>query len=59
MDIKRISPFLSVSPQIYVGHMERIASEGFKTIINNRPDKETEEQPMAAPSWPLKLRSMA
>jgi sulfide:quinone oxidoreductase len=47
MDIKRISPFLSVSPQIYAAHMERIASMGFKTIINNRPDKETDDQPMA------------
>ena len=46
MDIKRISPFLSVSPQIYPAHIERIASRGFKTIINNRPEKETDDQPM-------------
>ena len=48
MDIKRISPFLSVSPQIYPAHMERIAAAGFKTIINNRPDKETDDQPLTA-----------
>ncbi len=48
MDIKRISPFLSVSPQIYPAHIERLAGEGFKTIINNRPDRETDDQPMAA-----------
>ena len=48
MDIKRISPFLSVSPQIYPAHMEKIAAEGFKTIINNRPDKETDDQPLTS-----------
>lgn len=48
MDIKRISPFLSVSPQIYPAHLARIAELGFKTIINNRPDKETDDQPLAA-----------
>ena len=48
MDIKRISPFLSVSPQIYPVHIKRIADEGFKTIINNRPDKEVDDQPLAA-----------
>jgi len=47
MDIKRISSFLSVSSQIYPVHMERIASLGFRTIINNRPDGEVEDQPPA------------
>ena len=47
MEIKRISPFLSVSPQIYTAHIERIASLGFRTIINNRPDKEKANQPLA------------
>lgn len=47
MDIKKISPFLSISPQIYPAHIERIARAGFKTIINNRPDRETDDQPMA------------
>jgi len=47
MDIKRISPFLSISPQIYPAHLEKIAALGFKTIINNRPDKETDDQPLA------------
>jgi len=47
MDIKRISPFLSVSPQIYPAHVEKIAALGFKTIINNRPDRETDDQPLA------------
>lgn len=47
MDIKQISPFLSVSPQIYPEHIELIASRGFKTIINNRPDREADDQPLA------------
>jgi sulfide:quinone oxidoreductase len=46
MEIKKISPFLSVSPQIYPAHLERLAARGFKTIINNRPDNETDDQPM-------------
>ena len=46
MEIKRISPFLSVSPQIYAAHVERLAYLGFKTIINNRPDNETDDQPL-------------
>jgi sulfide:quinone oxidoreductase len=48
MEIKRISPFISVSPQIYAGHMERLAALGFKTLINNRPDNETDDQPLVA-----------
>lgn len=47
MEIKRISSFLSVSPQIYPAHIERIACLGFRTIINNRPDLEKANQPLA------------
>lgn len=46
MEVKKISPFVSVSPQIYPAHVERLAKQGFKTIINNRPDNETDDQPM-------------
>ena len=46
MEIKKISPFVSVSPQIYPVHVERLALMGFKTIINNRPDNETDDQPL-------------
>ena len=46
MEIKQISPFLSVSSQIYATHVERLAYLGFKTIINNRPDNETDDQPL-------------
>lgn len=47
MEVKRISPFLSVSPQIYPAHIERLAALGFKSIINNRPDNETDDQPLS------------
>lgn len=48
MDIRRISPFLSVSPQIFPANLERIAALGFRTIINNRPDGEVDGQPPAS-----------
>jgi len=48
MEIKRISRFLSVSPQIDTGHVRQIAAQGFRTIINNRPDKEKVDQPLAS-----------
>ncbi|MBT8076184.1 MAG: TIGR01244 family phosphatase, partial [Gammaproteobacteria bacterium] len=48
MEIKRISPFISVSPQIYPAHMERLAAMGFRTLVNNRPDNETDDQPLVA-----------
>ena len=47
MEIKKISPFISVSPQIYPAHIERLANMGFKTLINNRPDNESDDQPLA------------
>ncbi len=48
MDLKKISPSLSVSAQIFPAQLESIAAEGFKTLINNRPDKEVDEQPLTA-----------
>ncbi len=48
MSLKFVSPFYSVSPQILVSDVERIAELGYKTIINNRPDKESDDQPSSA-----------
>ncbi|SMF75588.1 sulfide:quinone oxidoreductase [Tistlia consotensis] len=48
MDPKRISPFLSVSPQILPSDLGTLAAHGFKTIVNNRPDGEGEDQPAGA-----------
>ena len=47
MDIKTISPFLSVSAQIQAADIAEIAKQGFKAIINNRPDKESDDQPLS------------
>ncbi len=45
MDIKQISPFLSVSPQISPNDVGILASHGYRTIICNRPDGEADDQP--------------
>ncbi len=47
MEIKKISPLLSVSAQILPTQMEHIAALGFRTLINNRPDREADDQPLA------------
>lgn len=47
MDIKRLSPDVSVSGQIETGDILEIARQGFKTIIANRPDGEGFGQPTA------------
>lgn len=48
MDTKTLTPFLSVSGQIDEGDIGLLASRGFHTIINNRPDGEGEGQPSSA-----------
>lgn len=45
MDIKTISPFLSVSAQIQVSDIAAISQHGFTAIISNRPDNESDDQP--------------
>lgn len=40
MDLRQITPELSVSPQILPQDMAALAAEGFRVIINNRPDSE-------------------
>ena len=45
MDIKTLTPALSVSDQIKHREIAKIAELGFKTIINNRPDREIPFQP--------------
>jgi sulfide:quinone oxidoreductase len=41
----RLTPNLSVAPQLDVTGLEQAAAAGFKTIINNRPDGEVPDQP--------------
>lgn len=45
MDVRKLTPFLSVSPQITATDVGTAASMGFKTIICNRPANESEDQP--------------
>lgn len=45
MDIKTIAPDLSVSPQITSQDVGVAASQGFRSIIINRPDDESSNQP--------------
>ncbi|RUO42465.1 bifunctional protein tyrosine phosphatase family protein/NAD(P)/FAD-dependent oxidoreductase [Idiomarina aquatica] len=44
MELRKLSPFISVSPQISIEDVGVAASHGFKTIICNRPDNEGEDQ---------------
>lgn len=45
MELKKISPRITVSPQITVEDVEAIAAEGYRAIICNRPDGEGADQP--------------
>ena len=47
-DFRRVTDDLYVSPQITPADVARAAQQGFKLIINNRPDGEEHGQPTAA-----------
>lgn len=46
MNSKKLSNELSVSPQIVSSDVARLAEQGFKSIICNRPDGEGADQPL-------------
>jgi len=48
MDSKQLTPQLHVASQISKDDIPTIAAQGFKMILNNRPDGEGEGQPLAA-----------
>ena len=48
MDVKSITPQLSVSAQIWASEMQALSEAGFKAIICNRPDGEGPDQPSFA-----------
>ena len=48
MEIEEITPFLSVSAQPAIGDLKALADLGIRSIINNRPDGETDGQPDSA-----------
>jgi sulfide:quinone oxidoreductase len=45
MDIKKLTPDISVSPQIGPEDVAELAKQGFKSIVSNRPDGESADQP--------------
>ncbi|MEK0085925.1 TIGR01244 family sulfur transferase [Benzoatithermus flavus] len=45
MQIRKLTPFLHVSPQISEADLGVLAAQGFKSVVNNRPDGEGEGQP--------------
>lgn len=42
---RTVSPLYSVAEQLQVADLGVLATQGFRTIINNRPDHEAEDQP--------------
>lgn len=48
MNLTRLSDRFAVSPQLAPGDMAALAAEGFRTVINNRPDGEAPNQPSSA-----------
>jgi uncharacterized protein (TIGR01244 family) len=45
LDLKRINDRVSVSPQISPDDLVALKAAGFTTIVNNRPDGESPDQP--------------
>jgi uncharacterized protein (TIGR01244 family) len=45
LELKRINDDISVSPQISLDDMPALKAAGFVTVINNRPDGESFDQP--------------
>lgn len=42
MDLRQLTPDISVSPQILPQDVAALADAGFRVLINNRPDEEAE-----------------
>lgn len=47
MEIRTVTPDLAVSPQIDVDDVATLAEQGFKMVINVRPDLEEAGQPLS------------
>jgi sulfide:quinone oxidoreductase len=45
MQIHKLTDQLSVSPQVALGDIAKLSALGFKSVICNRPDKESDDQP--------------
>ena len=46
MDVKALTPELSVAPQLAAADMPAVAQAGFRAVICNRPDGEGADQPL-------------
>jgi len=44
-EFRRVTDLISVSPQISQEDVAKAAAQGFRTLINNRPDGEAPDQP--------------
>lgn len=47
-EFRRVTDQLSVAPQIAIADLAAAAAQGFKLVINNRPDGEDPAQPTSA-----------
>ncbi len=47
-DIRRVTPAFAVAPQLAPEQLVEAASQGFRLLINNRPDGEAAGQPSSA-----------
>jgi len=47
-DFRRVTDQISVAPQIALSDLAAAAAQGFKLVINNRPDGEDPSQPSSA-----------
>ena len=47
-DFRRVTDDFTTAPQISVADVAEAARQGFRTLINNRPDGEAEGQPTSA-----------
>jgi uncharacterized protein (TIGR01244 family) len=45
MQLKQLTATLSVAPQIVADDIATLAAQGFRSIVNNRPDGEAADQP--------------
>ena len=48
MDVRQLTPGLSVAPQIFATDVPKLKESGFRAIICNRPDGEGTDQPVFA-----------
>lgn len=48
MQPRYLTPTLSVSGQLEIGDIAALVAQGYRGIINNRPDCETKDQPTSA-----------